>query len=433
MTIHPHFTRSCSVIYSPAYMLRLATLLLALLALAPQAWAQQAVARVTLLAGAVQRIDAREQTHLLDTGSEVFEGDRIQAGLGALVHLRFMDGAHVGLRENSELKIAAYRADPAAIDLQLVKGAVRQVTGSIARQQPQSYKLNTPIAAIGVRGTDFIAGYAADNSFALLLEGAITIGATRCNGSCPSELISQPQTLATIDAHGRIATRQLAPSEIDQLAGHQPLVKTTASPLLTNAPVDNTSEKLPVTQPNIPPVEAGPPALVWARWLAIGRLPEDFAVAAGVMEGQPDYAIRATNLSYALWRHEPAGSSWVPGNGNLSFSLGQSAARYTNGFLDLPVSIERGSLALDLTNRSFETSLEGRLAVAPPNGLQSLANTQTLLNLSGAIDNQGRLSALTPTSNLYGAVALDKSGAGYLFSTQVAGGKIEGITSWARR
>lgn len=430
-----NLARFCCQPRSSALMRHLVTLLLVISAIAP-ARAQQAVARVTLLAGAVQRIDTHEQAHLLDTGSAVFEGDRIQAGQGALVHLRFMDGAHVGLRENSELKIAAYRTAPAAIDLQLVKGAVRQITGSIAKQQPQSFRLNTPIAAIGVRGTDFIAGYSADNTFALLLEGAITVGSTQCQGECRPELVSEPQTLATIDGQGRVATRLLAPSEIDQLAGHPQLARTTATATATAAPilsaVDDKAETLPPLSQVVPPAD-GPTALVWSRWLATGRLPEDFAAEAGVMEEQADYRIRATNLSYALWRHEPAGSSWVPGSGNLSFSLGQSAARYTNGYLDLPVTIERGILALDLTNRGFETRLEGRLAATPPNGLQSLANTQTLLNLSGTIDSQGRLSALTPTATLYGAVALDKSGAGYLFSSKYANGKIEGITSWVRR
>jgi hypothetical protein len=37
----------------------------------------------------------------------------------------------------------------------LLKGAMRSVTGLIAKSDPQSYRVATPVATMGVRGTDF--------------------------------------------------------------------------------------------------------------------------------------------------------------------------------------------------------------------------------------------------------------------------------------
>lgn len=405
--------------------------LLAMLFFSAQSWAW--VAEVTLIAGPVWRINAQDQREPLARHARLQEGDRILTGSGALVHLRFVDGAHLGLREASELKIVAYRNDPVKISLELSRGTARHISGDYARQAPQSFRLSTPMAAIGVRGTDFLTGVREEKTFALLLEGAILVRQASCPGGCPETLISQPKTLATVDLQGGVQTRLLDPAEIQHLIGNPRLAKAAAA---ADAAVPNEPDKNHALLNRLPgdlPASNAPPELIWVRWLAIGRLDENFSRPHEAMQGETDYQPLATNLSYTLWRREPEGASWVPGGGTVNLRLDQVAARYTNGFMSLPVVMESGRLQLQLNDQGFSTQLVGRLADGQvPHGLESLARSQTLLDLRGRIDHQGRLLGRTQSAEVTGGVALDKNSAGYLFKTQAPYGQIDGVTLWKR-
>ena len=394
------------------------------------------VAEVTLTAGPVWRVDDHGRREDLQPKARLDEGARIVTGAGGLVHLRFVDGAHLGLRESSELKIVAYRSNPGRISLELARGTARHISGDYARQDPQSFRLSTPVAAIGVRGTDFVTGVRDDKTFALLLEGAILVSQSTCRTDCRETLIAQPQTLATIDLAGGVQTRQLEPAEIRQLIGGSANAKATQGAIVAG----DATGKLPANEVSVPGklpannvVANSPPDLVWVRWLSIGRLDETFSRSTEAMRDETGYRPLATNLSYTLWRRELDGSSWIPGGGSVDLRLEQAAARYSNGFLNLPVVIESGRLQLNFADQSFSTQLAGRLADSKtPAGLESLANTQTLLNLNGTIDAQGRMLGRGAGADLTGGIALDKKSAGYLFSAPAPYGQIDGVTLWKR-
>lgn len=414
-------------------LLRGVLLMVSLLVAGLASAAPMTIAEVTLVAGSVLRYPQEGKAQPLRSADKIQEGDRIVTGAGAVVHLRFVDGAHVGLRESSELKIMAYRADPVAISLDLGKGTLRHISGEYAKKSSESFRLNTPIAAIGVRGTDFIAGLRDQKTFALLLDGAIYLSPGACPAECPRTLVATPQTLATIDVRGQVETRQVEPSEIRNLVGRQRLAQaaTDASALARNA---NSEKNRPLVG-NVPeaPVEVANvrPELVWTRWLASGRLDESFSRDDAEFTAKADYQAKVSNLYYTLWRREEA-SSWSPGSGTLNLRLDQAAARYYDGFVNVPIAIERGTLSLVLGDRSFSTRLEGRLAGDVPRGLEALAPLQTLIDARGSIDAQGRLMSTTPNVNVAGAVALDKSAAGYLFDKPVLNGNLQGVTLWKR-
>ena len=119
------------------------------------------VARVALAVGEATRVSGLGKKEQLQVGAGLTDGDRITTGKDAFAILVFSDQARVSLRADTELVIHRYRVDPTGVatqlDLELVRGAVRQISGEAARAQPERYRLNTPIAAIGVRGTDFLA------------------------------------------------------------------------------------------------------------------------------------------------------------------------------------------------------------------------------------------------------------------------------------
>ena len=59
--------------------------------------------------------------------------------------------------------------------LNLLEGTARTVSGKAAKAARHRYRLNTPIAAIGVRGTDFLVSTTASSLTALVNDGAIVV------------------------------------------------------------------------------------------------------------------------------------------------------------------------------------------------------------------------------------------------------------------
>ena len=78
-----------------------------------------------------------------------------------VANLRFKDDTSVKVTENSSLVIDDFVYDPknaagGKLSLKAAAGTVRYVSGNIAHNNPNSVKINTPTAAIAVRGTDFV-------------------------------------------------------------------------------------------------------------------------------------------------------------------------------------------------------------------------------------------------------------------------------------
>lgn len=137
------------------------------------------VGRVSLAVGAIHRIAADGQRTPLKLGDTLRERDRIVTGADALAMIVFVDQARLALRPDTEVWIKAYRIDPSGVDtqldLELLRGTVRQISGRAAQAQPDRFRLNTPIAAIGVRGTDFLVRTAGNDVATYVHEGAIVI------------------------------------------------------------------------------------------------------------------------------------------------------------------------------------------------------------------------------------------------------------------
>lgn len=121
------------------------------------AHAAQTAGAVLAFKGQVAAVDGGGLSRELNDGSEVYVGDTIQTGVGSYVVIEFIDGARATVRPDSELKLDRYAygtGDDGAL-MSLVKGGLRAVTGSIAHEQPESFKVKTNVATLGVRGTEF--------------------------------------------------------------------------------------------------------------------------------------------------------------------------------------------------------------------------------------------------------------------------------------
>jgi hypothetical protein len=94
----------------------------------------------------------------LTQGDAVYIEDQVTTGDKSFAILQFIDGAKVTVRPNSKLVIEEYvfnGGDQDAATLSLMEGGLRVITGVMAKTTPESYKVKTPVALMGVRGTDF--------------------------------------------------------------------------------------------------------------------------------------------------------------------------------------------------------------------------------------------------------------------------------------
>jgi hypothetical protein len=147
----------------------------------PAAAAAVVAARVVLVTGSVTAT-AEGGARTLAAGDAVYEGQTVNVGPNSYANLRFADGGRVLLRPNTEFAVESFRysgpepaaeapaaAAPAAgatpadreasvqgtAFFRLVRGGFRAVTGLLGKANRQDYRVTTPAATIGIRGTDY--------------------------------------------------------------------------------------------------------------------------------------------------------------------------------------------------------------------------------------------------------------------------------------
>ena len=134
--------------------MRVAALIAGLL-LATSAWAD--IGSVTESSGTAI-IKRGKDTIQIAKGTEIKTNDRVETKNGK-VKIVFKDNTNVTVTESSSLVIDDFVYDPKSgagkLGLKAAAGTVRYVSGSIAKD-PKNVKINTPTAAIAVRGTDFV-------------------------------------------------------------------------------------------------------------------------------------------------------------------------------------------------------------------------------------------------------------------------------------
>jgi hypothetical protein len=104
-------------------------------------------------------------------GTEIKTNDKVETKNGK-VKIVFKDNTNVTVTESSSLIIDDFVYDPKSgagkLGLKATAGTVRYVSGAIAKD-PKNVKINTPTAAIAVRGTDFVMAVSETGSSMIML------------------------------------------------------------------------------------------------------------------------------------------------------------------------------------------------------------------------------------------------------------------------
>jgi len=119
--------------------------------------AQAQIGSITELSGSAI-IKRGKDSITASKGSNIEQNDKIETKNGK-VKIVFKDDTTVSVTEHSSLVIDDFVYDPksgkGSLGMKATGGTVRYVSGAIAKD-PKQVKINTPTAAIAVRGTDFV-------------------------------------------------------------------------------------------------------------------------------------------------------------------------------------------------------------------------------------------------------------------------------------
>lgn len=404
------------------------------------------VGEVSLVIGSARVTGETGSSAAVQRGLPVFPGDRIETEDGGHVHLRFVDGAFVSVRPGSRLRIETYRYDPAnpqdsAIRFQLEQGVARSITGKGGEAARERFRLNTPIAAIGVKGTDFVVQATGENVRVAVHSGAIVMAPI--GEGCASDAFGPCQTDAarTLSADmGRVMlefNRQQGTPRVVPISGQLPSERAASatgdearlstlrrneasSETLAVRTVDAGRDRAPVDRPPLPAA-----TLIWGHWPwspALAGDTQSVSYSDGRQNGERQAV--AGNDYYVLFRSAADANGVLPTNlGRADFSLRDSQVHFVTSGGDASLgSARNGWLKVDFGVRQFETGMT----------LSHDLAGSTQLGATGTIDRRGKFSYNTADTQLAGALTINGREAGYTFVRDVATGRFVGITRWVR-
>ena len=114
---------------------------------------------VQFVYGAVQLTTGAGKKHAIQKGDAVSEGDTLTTAATASAQISMEDGGFIAVRPDTSLKFDSFRFAGKQDGneqsfFSLFKGGFRAITGLIGKINKANYRITTPSATLGIRGTD---------------------------------------------------------------------------------------------------------------------------------------------------------------------------------------------------------------------------------------------------------------------------------------
>lgn len=431
---------------------------------AASAATEPAVGQVSLLIGVARVIHIDGSSEPLRRGAPIQVGDRVETSANGHVHLRFIDNGAVSVRPDSVLEVQAYRYDadrPQSneVRLKVEQGTSRSISGAATEADKNRFRLNTPIAAIGVRGTDFIVHTDAKGMRATVADGAIVVGAYGANcsaaglGPCAgadSKLLSADmgRLMAEVRPGDRVA--RVVPigngSESSASGAEERVAALYAAEAAARSAAQQAADAkgfaqmrdtdraaadvLSIVLPTVANLNTRPDQtaqLVWGHWgiapttndgvsvpYAIARLGRDWTTASDSKYGALFRAVDPNNTDGLLHNNTDAKVDFRLSRATATFDAGGGRVEAAN--------VDGGTLSLDFSKRTFATAL----------ALSSTTGGKAELRVAGDVAADGTFAVRDTAQKVSGAVSFDSKEVGYLFERSVIGGLFRGKTLWGR-
>ena len=115
------------------------------------------IGQVDSFEGTVTVTHADGTQEVLEAGSSVFQGDTLETGDGGAVGITLADETTFSMAENGSMVLDEMVYDPGtqegSVSVSVLEGVFTFVSGQIAKTDPDAMTLDTPVATIGIRGT----------------------------------------------------------------------------------------------------------------------------------------------------------------------------------------------------------------------------------------------------------------------------------------
>ena len=400
------------------------------------------VGHVTMKLGAAHSLNTDHVKSELKVGDAIYEGDVLETASSGHLHIRFIDNALISLRPSSRLSIDTYSYNPkkageSFIRFNLEKGIVRSISGDGARSAKDKFRLNTPVAAIGVRGTDFFAVSNDEKVSAVVNEGAIVVapfemGCTMLSfGPCDSEshtlLTSSDSEFVEIDVRSSSLVKKslesdafmqglqsqvisLAPDLNDEREASVSMSESFKADaqdnLLHESDLDNQTNELKARE------------LVWGRWSNLNAS-SNSAILPAIDIKQSGLLPILTSKEFYLSRAPLVDA--LPEDGVYRFDFFAGQADYLRQGEVLPTSVNNGDLTVDLNKNMYTSWVEVD---------NSFIGKNTFL-FSGNVTKDGILHSVQGNQLSFGAVSNGLTEAAYSFhQTFPNGDNLNGVTLW---
>ena len=414
---------------------------------AEAAGANVVAGHVAFVNGQVNLAAPGKPGRVAQTGDPVYVGDHIQTQANSHVHLRMVDNGFLALRPSSQMVISAYQYDkdqPQAsrIRIDLEQGTSRAVSGKGGQAAKNQYRFNTPLAAIGLRGTDYTVLADDQKTRVSVAQGGVIVSPIGPDclssqlGPCASPLARElnagmPNVFMEITANQvpkilQKPAASAAPLKAVGMGISDDVIKTDT--------LQQTIERKVVTEQ----VNSGEVATTvanqaaqheslakWGRWSAlVQQLPEGSDSINKVFSQIADLRIVDSNSVFGLAYSGKTNVS-MPDQGQAQFSLVAAEAYVKDKDALTRVAVKSGQLEIDFAQGLFNTQVAVALS---PTTLESVKS-------QGVVDRYGRMSSTASLSNAnISGIVLNKGlEATYLFDKSLAsGGLLSGVAQWAR-
>lgn len=400
----------------------------------------------------------------------VQEGDQLTTGADGYVYVKTVDNGFLILRPNSRARVVAYAIDKndpskSQVKLELQQGVARAISGQGVQQAKQNFRFNTPVAAIGVRGTDFTVYTDQQTTRVSVVSGGVVMsgfganclaaGTGPCEGRNAKELFASQRGLLLQVERGNtipqlLQNPALAPDQNEKPRGDEPAAKQAApsAPMaqvnldpqrsarsLENVRPVTPSKPAPVPAPapiptpiplpdldvppvvivEPPPVKPVVPEIFWGRWQAIAGSPVQPSRSGTDVES-------ATYLSrYSITRLKDT-ALVMPKEGQAGFKLVGGEAIISINNSPQIANIQSGELNMDFSKRTFDTALV----------VTAGANRADLTGF-GVVTDKGRLYESSGSNTIIRGYVGGQNAeqAGYIFkNSSIRGMVVEGATLW---
>lgn len=392
--------------------------------LALPVWAE--VGHVMFVSGKaqVQTVDGK----LVDIvpGYPLDVGQRIITQASGYVHLKMIDNAFYSLRPNSRFVIEHYnyqsnQSENNRVKTVLESGSVRAITGEAGEKNKQGYRLNTPVAAIGVRGTDYIVNHEQDVTRVAVSAGAVVV--SPFNAECAS---------ASFGACAGVAAMVLAANmngDYIEVKRDQAVPEKKRQGWMIQAQLpavvggDNNANNESRTLANLSNDKLAPTpsadanrAFQWGRW-------QDASITDKLNDDQ--WHVVGGNVGFLVVQQADSRLTSLPNQvTQAQFTLSDSVAAFrgNNGQWQ-PASVTQGGLVANFKDGSFSTVLAGRYT-----GGDWQLNAQGAVTPTGAlISSPYRSDAATWVT---GGVDKAVTQAAYEFDKRLVDGAVVGVAYW---